>query len=193
MQVAAGITSVQAASNSTSDIAAAQTQANANAVAQVTQTAQNQLSCTWYNSAQTGSPATCLNNPAVVAPAVTVAANTYSSKLSQDDANQQAITAANNAAVNNLAGLGCTANYAYNTAQVGSASWTCNGFYTDPLGHKVLGNGTCTVIYTVAANTFFAASVTLANGIAQNAAQQSAKQAAQASCQPGQHTVFNLP
>ena len=193
MQVAAGITSIQAASNSTSDIAAAQTQANSNAVAQVTQTAQNQLSCTWYNSAQTGSPATCLNNPAIIAPAVTVAANTSNSKLSQDDANQQALTAANNAAVNNLAGLGCTDNYAYNTPQVGTVSWTCNGLYTDSLGKLVRGNGTITVIYTVPANTFFAASVTLANAIALNSAQQLAKLNAQVECKPGQNIVVNLP
>lgn len=98
--------------------------ANAEALALAQTQAAGQLSCIWWNAPQTKQVA-CGSNPAITASA-TVAAHTYSSTISQADADNQAMTEATNQANTALAPL-CTGApaAAWNTEQQVQVIYQC--------------------------------------------------------------------
>lgn len=115
--------------------------------------------CTWYNTAQSGSFTrnNCGTGGAGGTVTYTIAASTYSSTVSQADANQQAVNAVNtNGQAYANANAGCTW---YNQAM--SQAFTRNNCPVNYIGESA--------IYSVAANTYSSSvSLAAANQLAQN-------------------------
>lgn len=110
--------------------------ANQQALAMAQQQAAAALQCTFWNRAQSYT-ATCA--PGHIGTPVTknVAAHTFSSSISQTDADQQALQSATNAA---LAALVCSGGGLFsNTAQVGTKTGQCS---IHPAGQTVFGSAT---------------------------------------------------
>lgn len=157
--------------------------ANAKALALAQSQASDKLACKFWNAPQTYT-ATCPNNQAITN-TQTVAAHTYSSTLSQADADQQALTAATNAANNaiNCPGGGGTF---YSTQQVVSTTQSCGVLTGGP-------NRVVQIIVTVVAG--FATSIISQYDANQKAYSQGAGLAAataQQYCSQGKFGTYNI-
>lgn len=174
----------------TSTISIADATAIAQALAQAM--ADSQLKCTFWNRAVTVNK-TCVADGGITA-SVTIAAHTYSSTLSQADADAQATTAATNQANQSLTDQGCADNFFKNTEQFAIRSAICK--YTAQNVHGqvqlvdcVTGEGTfpaCCVItvkVTVPIDKFSSPiSQADANQMALDAAESAAQTAANTLC-----------
>jgi hypothetical protein len=125
--------------------------ANTQALAQAQTQASAQLSCIFWNAAQTFT-ASCAAGSTGTPVTKTVAAHTYSSALSQADANQQALNAAKTQAENSLVCTGGTTGGTtfHNTQQQVTVTLQCRS-YGGPTGIQQ-----CPVVVQaiIAANTF---------------------------------------
>lgn len=163
-----------------------QAAADALALAAATEQANEGLSCTFWNSEQSY-PASCVAPATGLDVTRTIAAHTYSSTLSQDDADAKALAAAK---VGAEEALTCSGGFLYyNTVQVGSAQrWCTRSMFGAPVGDPCL----VTVNVTVAADTFTSvASQVDANKNALNVANSQAATIAHLRCNQGLCGVFN--
>ena len=147
--------------------AASKQEANALALQDAQQQAEAELSCTWWNREQTAScPTGQTGDP------VTISAHSYSSAVSQADADSQAAVAARN-------GLTCSGGQFWNTPQ------TSGAVTLSPCG----GNPNCVVSVTVKVSAHYISStisVADANQGALNFANQKAYELAVHYCSLGQ-------
>lgn len=159
--------------------------ANNNALSLAQSSARAQLHCTWWNSAKTGQ-ATCSSDPLITTTA-SIAARTYSSNVSQADADAQAQTAADAAATALLSGAGCSGSVYWNTEQkLGPIYVICNQS-GDPVPGCLI-----TLRCTVPAHTFSAQSQSAANQQAQNMGLQYIAQVGRSYCVKGKCGVWSF-
>lgn len=170
--------------------------ANAQALAAAQSQAAAQLQCTYWNSEQTYTAVCQADNTKNVTK--TIAAKTYSSTLSQADADAQALNAAKVAANAELPSTCSGTTVYHNTAVTGSASRTGCGAHPAIFSHGILvspADAGCSVIVnvSVAANAFSSTvSQADANQQALNYANNYAQSLAATKCQYKQCGTFNI-
>lgn len=165
-------------------------EANALALAQATATAIEQLACTYWNSEQSFT-AECPDGQTGDDVTITVAAHTYSSDISQADADTKALNAAKAEAEGDLICDGGPVVLYLNTTQQGSASRQCIR-PPGPLGQTY---PPCILIYNVTVAPGYFTSTTSqveANILALNYARSLAVSYVNIGCAAGQCGTFNL-
>lgn len=157
--------------------------ANAEALAMAQTQAASQLVCTWWNSPQT-KQVVCEANPAITASA-TVAAHTYSSTISQADADNQAMAEATNQANEELAAtcFGVPA-AVLNTEQHVQVVYLCQ--------QAIVRNCTIIVNVTIPANRFAGNTQVEANNAARSWGAVYGNTIAQYHCARGECGAFNV-
>lgn len=170
-----------------------QAAANASALALAQSRAEEQLTCTFWNSAASVT-ITCPTDPDISA-TEEIAAHVYSSDLSQADADAQATAAATNAANAALPDLGCIVvgvGPFWNTTQSATAQQQCliPGGAQGGISHPCL----ISVKVTVAAHSFSSAtSIADANAAAHAAATSYAQSVAFQKCAQQACGTFEIP
>lgn len=139
-----------------------QADADALALAAAQEQAEDQISCIYWNAEQTYE-ATCAEGQTGDPVEKTVAAHTYSSTISQVDADEKALNEAKRQAMSELSCSGPP--LVANTQQIGTKTGVCPA-------HLAI---TCTVKVTVPAGLFYGVTQGEANSIAQNYAQMQAE------------------
>lgn len=147
-----------------------QADADQQAVAAAAAAAAQKLSCTWWNSPQTFT-AVCASNSAFNV-TVTIPQHSYSSTVSQEQANALALAAATNQANAQLVSNGQCSGVGqfFNTVQIVTVNYNC--FYQAPPGQIGTGPRNYTIIVTVPAHTISAQDQATANQLAVTAGNQ---------------------
>lgn len=151
-----------------------QADANSQALLLATERATALLACKFWNAPQSFTAICPADHTNTVT--ITVNAHTFSSTISQADADQQALTSATNQANTQLAMSCGSLTLFQNTTQIGRATVTCPGEF---IGGQP---ATVTVETTVPAGTFSASTQALANQQAQTAGNQFAAAVAALRC-----------